>query len=173
MRLAMESTSHPKFCPKKPVTSVPPTKKVARTLSRVGFGEGDEDAVHEVLLALLAIEVAQLRAQRVETGAAAAPHREDEQAGDVEVDLDPRVLDLVAQRRRVEDHEDVLRVGVDLRALAELARVLERDRVQVEVLAELGEVRVGRVVQVEPEEVVGVAQRGEVRPVRLGEDLHR
>ena len=99
-----------------------------------GVGQRVEDPVDEVVLGLGA-----LREQRVvevvEQVALLLADREDEVAGDVDVDLerdrDRRPVGAV-DARGVEDDQDVRLVDVDLRALAELARVLHRHRVQAE-----------------------------------------
>ena len=68
-----------------------------------------------------------------------APDGDHEAAGEVDVDLErlggPRRIARGAGR--VEDEQQVVAVRVELRPLAELARVLDRHRVQVERLAEL------------------------------------
>ena len=80
---------------------------------------------------------------------------------------------LVVRVRRPEDEQHRVRVVVDLRALAELARVLERERMQPEQRARgLQRVR-RRLLEIEPEELVVRAQRLDPRPVDLGQDLHR
>ena len=72
----------------------------------------------------------------------------------------------------VEDEQHVLAVGVELRALAELDRVLDRDRVQAEHLAHRLDVLGRRVGEVEPEELVALAQLGELVVVDGLENLH-
>ncbi len=72
---------------------------------------------------------------------------------------------------RVEDDEDVVLVDVDLRPLAELARVLLRHRVQPERPADALElVRRGRA-EVEPEELVTRQLGGDLAVVDLCQDL--
>ena len=72
----------------------------------------------------------------------------------------------------VEDEEDVVVVVVELRALAEVLGVLERERVKAEQLLQLIElVAVGRG-QVEPEEVVAVQVIADRRLIDLGEARH-
>ena len=73
---------------------------------------------------------------------------------------------------RVEDEQHVLAVGVELRPLAELDRVLDRDRVQAERLAERLDLLGARVGEVEPEELVALAQLGEAVAVDALENLH-
>ena len=63
-------------------------------------------------------------------------------------------------------------VGVELRPLPELARVLERDRVQAQGLAELLDLSVRRAREVDPEELVALAQLGDLLDIDVGEDVH-
>ena len=74
--------------------------------------------------------------------------------------------------RGVEDHQHVVVVDVDLRALAELARVLERERVHAQLLADAGQLVVRRRLQVEPEELVPPEVVGDPRAVERCEDVH-
>jgi len=68
--------------------------------------------------------------------------------------------------------QEVRLVDVDLRPLAELARVLHRHRVQPEHLAHAREGLGRRLVQVEPEEVVALQQALDAGPVDVGQYLH-
>ena len=72
-------------------------------------------------------------------------------------------LEQLGRRRRVgdaggvEDEQHGVGVAIELRPLAELARVLERERVQVQSASPSAvEVVVGGPVQVEPEELVAL-----------------
>ena len=89
-------------------------------------------------------------------------------AGEVEVDLQRlgRPLRVPGHARRVEDQQHVVAVGVELRPLAELARVLERDRVQAERLAEPLDLLVVGDDEVDPEELVALAQPRDLAPDR-------
>ena len=71
--------------------------------------------------------------QVVQRHAVVVADRRDEVAADVDVDLDRRRRHL----RRVEDEQELVLVRVGLRPLPELQRVLERDGVQPERVAEL------------------------------------
>jgi hypothetical protein len=72
-------------------------------------------------------------------------------------------------RRRgpVDDEEDIVVVLLELRALAELLRVLEGERVEAEDLAEKREVVRPDVLQVEPEELAAREARLDGRAVGL------
>ena len=74
--------------------------------------------------------------------------------------------------RRVEDEEHVVAVVVELRPLAELDRVLERDGVQAEDLADRLQVLGGRLGQVEPEELVALVQLGQPLAIDGFQHLH-
>src|SRR5215210_1717352 len=139
-----------------------------------GVGQDVEDLVDDVVLGLRVGDV-ELLVQRVELDARRAAHRDDERARDVDVDLDGLEQPLARAApapHRVEDEQDAVAVGVELGPLAELARVLERDRVQPEEVAERGEVLVAGVGEVEPEELVALAQRGEAVGIDALEHLH-
>ena len=56
--------------------------------------------------------------------------------------------------RRVRDEEQRIGVDVDLRALVRAVRILDRELVQVEFLAQLFEQRLVRLVQADPDERV-------------------
>ena len=139
-----------------------------------GVGQDVEDAVDDVVLGLrvrrveLVVELVQLRAGR-------APDGHDERARDVDVDLDrldrrhPR---LGRAAGRVVDDEDVVAVLVELRPLAELDRVLERDGVQAEDLADHLQVLGAGLGEVEPEELVALVQLREPLPVDGLQHLH-
>ena len=79
---------------------------------------------------------------------------------------------LVIDARGVEDEQDVVAVVVELRALAELPAVLERDGVQVEQVLERPEVLVTRPEEVRPEELVAGTQGAQPLRVDGREDLH-
>ena len=93
--------------------------------------------------------------------------RDDGLAGDVAVDLDR-----LAVVHPVVDDEHVIAVVVDLRALAELARVLQGQFVEAEDVAELIDGLDGGVVEVEPEELVAGAQLGDGPGVQGGQRAH-
>ncbi len=63
-------------------------------------------------------------------------------------------------------------VRIELRPLPELARVLERNRVQFQSLAELLDVLVRRAREVDPEELVALAERLDPPDVDLRQDVH-
>jgi hypothetical protein len=138
-----------------------------------GVRQRVEDAVDDVVLGLGALGHQRV-VKRVEHSAVLAPDRDHEVAGDVDVDLDRLRHRVVAagHARGVEDDEDVALVDVELRPLAELARVLERHRVQPELLAQARELIDSRVVEVQPEEVPGLALGGDARLVGVREHLH-
>jgi len=96
---------------------------------------------------------------------------DDEAAADEYVHLD-RLDMLVAPARSVEDDERVLAIVVELRPLAEPARVLQRERMQPEQLPELGDLRVGGALQLEPEVLVALEQRLDLAAIDRGQDPH-
>ena len=61
---------------------------------------------------------------------------------------------VIVRRPPVDDEEDVVVVGLELRPLAEILRVLDRQWMELERLAEDLEVRIVRLLDVEPEELV-------------------
>jgi hypothetical protein len=71
------------------------------------------------------------------------------------------------------DQQDAPGVAVELGALAELARVLHRELVQVEQVADHGQLLGRRRLEVEPEELVACAQGLDPGRVDGGQDLHR
>ena len=74
-------------------------------------------------------------------------------------------VDVGRRRRPVDDEEDEVVVLLELRALAELLRVLERERVEVENVAQHREVvRLGAL-EVEPEELAAREPRFDRRSV--------
>ena len=66
-----------------------------------------------------------------------------------------------------DDEEDVAVVVVDLGSLVELPRVLERERMEPELLAQDLQVALLRLVDVEPEEVSRVEQRLDLVPLEV------
>jgi hypothetical protein len=81
------------------------------------------------------------------------------------VHLDEAVLVRLLGDGAVEDDEDVVVVVVDLRALAELLRVLDRERMEPEDVAQDPVVARVRLVDVEPEEGVAGEQTLDVLAV--------
>ena len=67
----------------------------------------------------------------------------------------------------VDDEEDVVAVLVELRALAEVLRVLERERVEAEDVAQDREVLRAGLLEVEPEERAGGVQLLDLGPVEV------
>jgi hypothetical protein len=65
----------------------------------------------------------------------------------------------------VEDEEVEVLVGLDLRPLAEVLRVLHGERVEAEHVAEDFEILLGGTVEVEPEEVAGLEPRLDLGPL--------
>ena len=140
--------------------SSPSTRRLDRVDHGIpGVGQRVEDAVDEVVLRLLLLRH-ERAVEVVEEVALLLAHRDDEVARHVDVDLD-RAGDGLSGARApggVEDDEDVRLVDVDLRPLAELARVLHRHRMQPEHVADPRERIRARAVQVEPEELVPLQQ---------------
>src|SRR3954463_9032602 len=139
-----------------------------------GVRQDVEDLVDDVVLGLRVGRV-ELVMQAVELGARRAPDGDDERAGDVDVDLDglERRLGLVpAAPHGVEDEQQVVAVGVELRALVELDGVLQCHRVQAEDVAERQDLLRRGVREVQPEELVALPQLGEAGAVDGLEHLH-
>jgi hypothetical protein len=93
---------------------------------------------------------------------------------DVDVDLDgleQALAGAAPAADRVEDEQDVVPIGVELGALAELDRVLDRDGVEPERLAERLDLVLAGVGEIEPEELVALAQAGELLAVDGLEDV--
>ena len=87
----------------------------------------------------------------------------DQEALRVEaVHLDQAV---VVRRPPVDDEEDVVAVGLELRALAEVLRVLDRQWMELERLPEDLEVRIVGLLEVEPEELARAQVLLDRRPV--------
>ena len=97
-----------------------------------------------------------------ESGAVVAPHGHEVALGVEAVDLDDVVL---VGRGAVDDQEDEVVVLVELGPLPEVHRVLDRQRVEPEYLAEQPEQLVGRAVQVEPPEALLAGEPLEQRAV--------
>ena len=103
----------------------------------------------------IALDVA--LAQRRDRRRIVAVQRDEVAVGVEAVHLDEPVAVLVA-RRSEDDEEDVAVVVVDLRPLIEPPRVLERERMEAELLAQDLEIAGLRLVDVEPEEVAAGEQ---------------
>jgi hypothetical protein len=71
------------------------------------------------------------------------------------MDLDQPVS---VRRRAVDDEEDEVLVVIDLRPLVEVFRILDRERVKLEDVAQDLEIGDVRAVQIKPEELVGREQ---------------
>ena len=82
------------------------------------------------------------------------------------MDLDEAVV-VALIRRSEDDQEDVTVVVVDLGPLAELPGVLERERVEAELLAQDLEVARHGLLDVEPEERVVVEQLADAPPLEM------
>ena len=95
-----------------------------------------------------------------------APHGDEEALRVEEVHLDEAV-DVGRRRGAVDDEEDEVAVVLELRALAELLRVLERERMETEDVAEKREVVRPGVLEVEPEELAAREPRLDRRAVDL------
>ena len=126
----------------------------------VEVGEDREEAVDEpvddpveqqrrVVDRLLALHVALTHLG--ERRAVVAVHGDEEALGVEAMHLDEAVL---VRDRAVDDDEDEVVVLVDLRALAELLRVLDGQRMELEDVAQDLEVVLARLVDIEPEERV-------------------
>ena len=83
-----------------------------------------------------------------------------------------RPLRVAGRPRAVEDDQQVVVVGVELRPLAELERVLERHRMQAERRAEALDLLVGGGDEVDPEELVALTELRDLRFVDRREDVH-
>ncbi len=97
-----------------------------------------------------------------EGGAVVAPHGDEVALGVEAVDLDEVVL---VGRGAVDDEEDEVVVLVELGPLPEVHRVLDRERVEPEYLAEEPEQLVRRAVEVEPPEALLAGEPLEQRAV--------
>jgi hypothetical protein len=98
---------------------------------------------------------------RLERAALAVPHRDDEVLADEQHDLaDLDVGGLVHVAQRLDDHEQRVAVELELGALMGVDRVLDRERVQLQLVGDLVELRRGRLVQADPHEAVALPARG-------------
>jgi hypothetical protein len=94
-------------------------------------------------------------------------HGDHRLAADVDVHLDD-----VRAVRAVEDEQHVVAVGIELGPLAELAGVLDRERIEAEHVAEGVDLRRARLLEVQPEELLPLAQAPDELDVEGVEDLH-
>src|SRR4051812_2957505 len=119
----------------------------------------------------LVVRVRGGRPHRVELRGRPAMHGHDAPLREVQVGLD-RIVLVGLPQRAVEDDQQPVAVVVDLRALAELLAVLDRQRREPEEVPQLGELVVRRRVEVEPERLAAVA--GGTNPGGGGEggDVH-
>jgi hypothetical protein len=102
-----------------------------------------------------------------EGGRVVAAHRDEEAVGYVAVHLDEQVL---VRDMPVEDDEGEGVVGLELGPLAEVERVLDGERVQVQHVAEQLQVLLARPLDVEPEEALPKLpfERGAVERAQAG-----
>src|SRR3954454_3661638 len=132
------------------------------------FRERVEDAIDD-----LVVGVRRLRPQGAQRGARRAVDGDHATGAEVHVDLDELGRARAGGiRGAVEDDQQAVVVVVDLRPLAELARVLDRERRQVEQPPELDDLLVRRRLEVEPEELAALAQRADLVGVEAVQDMH-
>src|SRR4029079_1425458 len=116
---------------------------------RKAVDQAVEDDDRPLQLARLAhVALAELMAGR----RVLSPHRDEIALRVEDVHLD-EAIDVRRRRGPVDDAEDIVVVLLELRALAELRRVLEGERVEAEDVTEKREVVRPGVFQVEPEEL--------------------
>jgi len=109
------------------------------------------------------------RAHVGEAALGALAHREHVVAAGEDVELAD--LELLARHLDgLQHHEQRVAVVLDLRALVAVARVLHRERVQVELLAHLLELGLGGVAQRHPHEAAGPCEVvADLAPLDIGE----
>jgi hypothetical protein len=131
-------------------------------------GQGVQDAVDRLLLGLGRLALHPLPGPREEL------HRDvvdgdHPVAAEVHVDLGG----LAVGAHAVEDQQRGLAVVVELGPLPELQRVLQRQRVHAEALAEVADLLRAGIVEVQPEEVIARQQLPESVVVERVADVHR
>ena len=136
-----------------------------------GVGQPVQHSVDDELLGARRLR-GQPLADFLQRRAALAMGGDDVAAAEEGVDLDHLHLAPLGLLRPVVDEEHVLAEVVQLRPLAALQRVLQRQRVEPEDVFEFGDLLLARVGEVEPEVLVALQQLGDRVAVDPVEDAH-